>query len=215
MSVCRGKASPALSPTQHPCMEQCDQLLTCWRLWDQGIKSVPWRQQLANGTCVLPSTCISAHVILISWQSVLGEEEFHRVKSLVSCGYLALPMMALVCLHPLFFSRVVSVLEKTIWVSWVSLAVTEGRRKLGKGRMADRTRGGGQHHLVMLPLRSPPSQTGAIGLMDAALVLTNPACLVLLLSSAGSTGTDPHWDTAWLAVTSWSSATGHGMLSRK
>lgn len=212
MSACRGKASP-LSVLLS--ILAWNSVTSYWRLWDQGIKSVPWRQQLANETCVLPNTCISAHIILISLQPVLGEEEFHRVKSLVPCGYLALPMMALVCLHPLFFSGIVSVLEKTIWVSWVSLGVTEGRRKLGKGGMADTTRGGGQHRLVMLPLRSHASQTGAIGLMDAALVLPNPACLVLLLSSTDSAGTNPHWDTAWLTVTRWSSATGHGMLSRK
>lgn len=70
--------------------------------------------------------------------------------------------------------------------------MTEGRRKLGKGGMADKTRGGGQHHLVTLPLRSPPGHTGAAGLMDAALVLPNRACLVLLLSSPGLAGSR-HW----------------------
>lgn len=77
---------------------------------------------------------------------------------------------------------------------WVSLSVTEGRRKLGKGGLADITRWRGQHHLVMLPLKSPPSQTGATGLMDAVLVLPNPACLVLLLSSPGSAGSR-HWSS--------------------
>lgn len=58
----------------------------------------------------------------------------------------------------------------------------------GKVGWQTRPEGGGQHHLVMLPLRSPPGHTGAAGLMDAALVLPNRACLVLLLSSPGLAG---------------------------
>lgn len=183
MSACGGKASPALSSTQHPCMELCDLLLRCWRLWDQGIKSIPWKTTACKWVL-----CSAQHLYFCSHLLCpRGRRDSHEEKPCVMCYlHLALPMMALVCLHPLFFSCIVGVLEKTIWVSWVSLGVTEGRRTLGKGGMADVTRGAGQHH--------PPGQPGATALGDAALVLPSPACLVLLLSSPGSAGSR-HWSS--------------------
>lgn len=134
-------------------MEQCDQLLSCWRLWHQGIKSVPWKTTACKwDLCSAQHLYFSSHCLNFFTVCLRGRADSQGEKPCIMWYlYLALSMTALVCQHPLFF-HVLSVYPK-IWVSWVFLGVTEGRRKLGKGGMADMTRGGGQHHWGVLPLR--------------------------------------------------------------
>lgn len=123
----------------------------------------------------------------------------------------------------------VSVLEKSVWVSCVSLGGERGERKLGKGGMVDMTIEGGRHALGMLQKRrsawaaiegGPHEQAGATGLAGAAPVLPpNPACLVLLLSSPGLSRQRVLVVTGMalpcLVAAGQGSTAGSGVLSRK
>lgn len=174
---------------------------------NQGIRSVPWKT-----TACKWDLCSAQHLyfcldllnfftVCPRWRRDSQGESLYHVVSL-PCPTHDSPC---VC-APFVFSCIVSVLEKTIQVSWVSLGVTEGRRKLGKGGMSDTTRWGGQHHLVMLPLRSPPSQTGATGLCcsgTAKSCLSGASALISRLSRQQArvlAGTQPGWQWPGEAV---------------
>lgn len=143
----------------------------------------PGRQQLANGARLLPSTCILAHIFLVSSQAVRGRKYIAKVKSCASRSTFTLPYTwwpSFVCsLH--FFLYAVGILKKDRlgraasprrgWQRW---------EKMGKGGIGLRNGsilweccgGGGQPRPALTALHG---RAGATRLADAGPVSPKPS----------------------------------------